>query len=542
MDILIAGAWPYANGPLHIGHLAALLPGDVLARYHRAKGDRVVYVSGSDCHGTPVSLRARQEGRPPRQVSDDFHHSFERDFARLGFSYDGYGQTSSAEHGQFVRDFHRRLYRSPYITEQVLPQAWCPACGSWLTDRYIAGNCPRCGQTARGDQCDACGRVSEPEELLSPRCTLCGGTPVFRRRRHLFLDLPALREPLDALLAGSPHWRKNAAAITRRYLGEGLRKRAVTRCLDWGVEVPREGYDDRRIYIWAENVLGYLSVSEAVCRRTGGDFSHLWDPGAADVRHYYLHGKDNVPFHTLILPALLLAEGGQWRLPDRVFSSEHLTLLGRKISTSQNWAVWAADACDRYPADTLRYFLLACGPEKQDADFRHLELAQRHNSDLAGAYGNFLHRTLAFLERYHGGKVPQGTPESNIVNTFNCLYDTIGGYIEAGEFRRALRSLFDAVRTANRYFDSREPWCTRETAPSAYEDTLSTCVQLAANLSNLLRPFLPFSSEKAAGWLGLNGRWEPQVVPGGHPLPPIEVLFARLDIPSAERLDAALLS
>ena len=525
-NILIGGAWPYANGSLHIGHIAGLLPGDVLARYYRAKGNSVYYVSGSDCHGTPVTIRAREEGRSPRAVSDGYHREFCEVFHKLGFSYDLYGKTSDSWHIDFVRDFHRQLYGSGYVSERTVPQAFCPACGKTLTDRLVTGICPRCGVRTRGDQCDGCGAVLEAEQLEDARCSVCGGSLTFPTSRQLYIELSRLEKELTAYREAHPWWRKNAAAFTSRYLDEGLRDRAITRDLDWGIPVPREGYEDKRIYIWAENILGYLSASKVVADRRGADFAQVWGDNA---RHYYVHGKDNIPFHTIILPALLLAHGGGWRLPDDIISSEHLTLEGRKISTSQNWAIWAKDIVDRYDPDALRYFFIANGPEKRDTDFSWREFVERSNSELLGAYGNFVNRTLAFLTKYAQSTVPVGALEVSVGNAISAVYGSAGQAIEDGRLKDALEGIFELVRWSNRYFDGNEPWRTRTANPESCRRTLFNCVQLAANLSILLAPFLPFSSGKVFSWLGLRTDWHPQFVPADYVLPPISVLFTRLD-------------
>ncbi len=275
-NILIAGAWPYANGSLHIGHVAGLLAGDVLARYHRAKGDRVCYVSGSDCHGTPVALRAKREGLTPWEVSDRFHEEFSRCFQWLGFGYDLYSKTSSEEHIRFVQEFHEKLYGSPYVYEKEVPQAYCEGCKSFLADRFVTGKCPVCGEAARGDQCDACGEVLEPEQLIEPVCAVCGERISFRNTRHLYIAISKLEKELKAYVESHENWRKNAVALSKRYIEEGLRDRALTRDLDWGIDVPRKGYEDKKIYIWAENVLGYLSLSRLVAKERGWDFKELW--------------------------------------------------------------------------------------------------------------------------------------------------------------------------------------------------------------------------------------------------------------------------
>lgn len=524
--ILVAGAWPYANGSLHIGHVAGLLPGDVLARYHRAKGDRVCYVSGSDCHGTPVAIRAKRENCSPREISDRYHEEFKACFDWLGFSYDLYSKTSSREHVRFVQRFHEKLYKSPYVYEKEVPQAYCEHCNSFLADRFVTGKCPVCKEAARGDQCDVCGEVLEPENLLEPVCALCGQNISFRSARHLYLAVSRLERELRAFVESHDNWRRNAIAVSRRYIEEGLRDRALTRDLDWGIDVPAEGYEGKKIYIWAENVLGYLSLGRLVCQERGWDFEELWGETA---RHYYVHGKDNIPFHTIILPALLLAHGQGWRLPDDIVSSEYLTLEGKKISTSLNYAIWVKDLAGRYEPDSLRYYLISNGAEKRDADFSWRGFIAGHNNELLGAWGNLVNRTLAFVQKYLDNRVPEGAPDQENQERIAALYETTGALIEKGRFKEAIDGIFALVRYSNRYFDEGRPWITRETDPARCRGTIYNCVQLIANLAVALEPFLPFSSGEARSWLGLDNTWRVKTVPAGLLLPPIRILFQRID-------------
>lgn len=524
-NILIGGAWPYANGSLHIGHIAALLPGDVLARYHRACRDQVYFVSGSDCHGTPVAIRAKKEGRTPREISDFYHEEFVQCFEKLGFSYDCYTKTSDDRHKKFVREFHTRLYQSSLVYEKEAPQAYCETCRSFLADRFVTGICPKCGKEARGDQCDDCGTVLEPENLLQPVCAVCGSPVTFRESRHLYIALSRLEKELRSLADNAFSWRKNAVAFTNRYIEEGLRDRALTRDLEWGIDVPLEGYEGKTIYIWAENVLGYLSASKCAADDRGADFKTLWGENA---KHYYVHGKDNIPFHTIILPALLIADGG-WHLPDQIVSSEYLTLEGRKISTSQNYAIWAKDIVDRYDPDSIRYFFLANGPEKKDADFSWREYVNSHNGELLGAYGNFVNRSLSFIKKYWNSVVPDGRTDAEISAKIENLYLTTGEFIEKGAFKDAVNKIFEFVRWANKYFDTETPWITRLSDETACRSTLYQCVQIIANLAVLLKPFLPFSSEKVCDWLHLDDQWQIHQVAGGYVLPEIQLLFERID-------------
>ena len=335
-----------------------------------------------------------------------------------------------------------------------------------------------------------------------------------------------MEKELKNLVNENTVWRKNAIAFTNRYISEGLRDRALTRDLDWGIDVPKEGYENKTIYIWAENVLGYLSASKVSADTRKDDFHALWGENA---RHYYVHGKDNIPFHSIILPALLIANGSGWHLPDRIVSSEYLTLEGQKISTSRNYAIWVKDLLKSYEPDSIRYYFLANGPEKKDADFSWREYVYSHNGELLGAYGNFINRSLSFINKYWDGIIPAGTDNIETNKKIDELFVTTGELIEKGAFKEAIGGIFDFVRAANKYFDTEQPWITRETNENACKNTLYQCVQIIANLAVLLYPFLPFSSEKVCRWLDINNKWERKSIPAGLCLPDIEILFQRID-------------
>ena len=532
-NILIGGAWPSVNGSLHIGHIAGLLPGDVLARYYRAKGDAVFYVSGSDCHGTPITIRAREEGSTPQEISERYHAENCRVFDALGFRFDLYGKTSAQWHLDFVRDFHEKMYSGGYVYEKTAPQAYCNVCQKALSDRQVVGSCPRCAADARGEQCDACDALLTPETLENPHCAQCGQAVDFAPSTHLYLALSRLAPQLRLLLNTRPHWRKNAVAFTKRYLDEGLPDRAITRDLPWGIDVPRAGFSQKKIYVWAENVLGYLSASAELAAQRGLPFCALWGRNA---RHYYVHGKDNIPFHTIMLPALLLAQGEGLRLPDDIISAEHLTLEGKRISTSRNWAVWAKDVAFQYNPDALRYFFLINGPEKRDTDFSWREFVTRNNSELLGAFGNFVNRTLAFIQKYQDGIAPNAAMDAAIQAEIDSAFAAVGEKIEAGEIKEALETAFALVRCANQYFDAQQPWKTRTSDPAACARTLYHCMQLTANLAALLAPFLPFACEKIRSWLGTELSWHRQTVAAGYELPELSLLFERLETPEDARI------
>ncbi|HBN82634.1 MAG TPA: methionine--tRNA ligase [Clostridiales bacterium] len=526
MNVLIGNAWPYANGSLHIGHIAALLPGDVLARYFRLKGDKVFFVSGSDCHGTPVTIRAKQENKTPQQISDYYHEEFQDCFHQLGFTYDLYKKTSDDKHKRFVTDFHKKLYEGGYVYEKSLPQAYCNQCKQFLPDRFVKGICPDCGKNARGDQCDACGSVLDPESLQHAQCSICENPPEFRSSNHLYLAVSRMAEQLDEYVEGHRDWRKNAYYMSKRYILEGLRDRSLTRDLDWGIDVPKSGFSRKKIYIWAENVLGYLSDCYTLCNQQGLIFEEFWN----SAKQYYVHGKDNIPFHTIILPSLLLGRSDvELKLPDEIISSEYLTLEGKKISTSGNWAIWAKDLLRGYHPDSIRYFLIGNGPEKKDTDFSWREFVNSHNGELLGAYGNLVNRSLVFIEKYFEGNVPDVSYNQTVVQSISDCYSHIGQLIEQGSFKDALGTVFSLVREANKYFDQEQPWITIKTDAQKCKETLNTCVQIIANLSILLDPFLPFSTQKIRSMLNMEEvKWQPVKI-SARKLGAIEILFERID-------------
>lgn len=532
--IFIGGAWPYANGSLHLGRLASLLPGDVLARYFRSKGEKVLYVSGSDCHGTPVSVQAIQEGVSPGDIADRYHREFVDCFKRLGFSYDLYTRTDQEFHHHVVQDLFLRLLGNGYLYKKTIFQTYCETDQRFLPDRYVEGNCPVCGNRARGDQCDFCSTLLDPADLSDKTCKICGNPPVERPTEHYYLALSQFQDVLTTYANHAQGWRENAVQLTRRYLEEGLQDRAATRDLTWGVDVPVEGFEDKKIYVWVEAVSGYLSASKQWAAETGGSWESFWLDGEENITAYYVHGKDNVPFHTLIWPALLLGAGGL-HVPDRIISCEYMTLEGKKFSTSRNWAVWVPEILKRYQPDSIRYFLIANGPEKRDTDFSWREFIHSHNGELLGAFGNFVNRALAFIDKSFGGRVPAGELSVDWKRTIEDLYLWSGVLIEGGQLKEAIELIFAYVRQANKYFDEQKPWAQIKENIEACGFTLHTCVQIIANLANVLQPFIPFSCEKIRRFLTLEQPvWSLISVPAGRQIKHLELLFERIDISRIE--------
>lgn len=536
-NVFIGGAWPYANGSLHLGRLASLLPGDVLARYYRAKGEQVLYVSGSDCHGTPVAVQAIQEGVAPRDIADRYHQEFVDCFERLGFTYDWYTRTDQSTHHRVVQELFQQLLEHGHLYPKTILQTYCEIDQRFLPDRYVEGTCPICGKRARGDQCDYCSTLLDPLDLLDKTCKLCGNSPVERPTEHYYLALSQFQAELSAYVKDHEQgWRDNAVQLTRRYLAEGLQDRAATRDLSWGVPVPIEGYEDKRIYVWIEAVSGYLSASKQWAEETGGSWESYWlkGEGEHDITAYYVHGKDNIPFHTLIWPAILLGSGG-YHLPDRIVACEYMTLEGKKFSTSRNWAVWVPDLLSRYEPDSIRYFLIANGPEKRDADFSWREFIHSHNGELLGAFGNFVNRTLAFIFKAFDGRVPEGILSKEWSSTLVQLYEQTGTCIEAGHLKEALELVFATIRQANKYFDEQKPWEQIKEDRVACGNTLYGCVQIIANLANLLQPFIPFSCDRIRTFLSLGQpEWTLMIVPAARELADVSLLFQRIDVKRIE--------
>ncbi|AIQ52289.1 methionine--tRNA ligase [Paenibacillus sp. FSL R7-0331] len=540
-NIFIGGAWPYANGSLHLGRLASILPGDILARYHRAKGDRVLYVSGSDCHGTPVAVQAAKEGVTPGDFAGRYHQEFTECFRRLGFTYDLYTRTDQPQHHKVVQELFVQLLDHGYLYKKSTLQCYCEQDQRFLPDRYVEGICPRCGQPARGDQCDYCSALLDPSDLLERVCKICGTPPVLRPTEHYYLALSKLQEELTAYAEAEHGWRDNAVRLTQRYLQEGLQDRAATRDLDWGVDVPADGFAGKKIYVWIEAVSGYLSASKQWALESGGSWEDFWLASREDstgeqpdICAYYVHGKDNVPFHSLIWPAILTGAGGL-HLPDRLLACEYMTLEGQKFSTSRNWAVWVPDILSRYQPDSVRYFLVANGPEKRDTDFSWREFIHSHNGELLGAFGNFVNRSLAFINKAFGGKVPGGETDPLWDNAINALYGDAGRLIEAGRFKDALELIFSGIRRANKYFDEQKPWIELKENPAACANTLYNCVQIIANLANLLNPFIPFSCDRIRSFLSLGQPgWHSISVPEGQTIQGLTLLFERIDLKQIE--------
>src|SRR6201990_902629 len=490
--ILTAPAWPYANGPPHIGHVSGFaLPSDMFSRYQRMAGNKVLMVSGTDEHGTPIQVQADKEGVGVRELADRYNGVIGKDLANLGMSYDLFTRTTTRNHYAVVQEMFLTLLENGYIFSKTTLGAISPSTGRTLPDRYIEGTCPICGYpSARGDQCDNCGNQLDPADLINPRSKINGETPVFRETEHYFLDLPAFAEVLGSWLqAKAGHWRPNVLKFSLNLLDD-LQPRAITRDLDWGVPVPLDGWRDRndkKIYVWFDAVIGYLSASIEWARRSGDPdaWRAWWNDEGAEA--YYFMGKDNIVFHSEIWPAMLLGYDGQGArggapgplgrldLPSEVVSSEFLTMEGKKFSSSRHVVIYVRDFLDRYDVDALRYYVAVAGPENQDTDFTWSEFVRRNNDELVATWGNLVNRSVSFAARNIGeipaaGELTDG--DRAIMERSRAAFDAVGDHLSHSRFKFAINDAMRAVGEANKYFSEQAPWKLRESDPERMRTVL----------------------------------------------------------------------
>jgi len=536
--IFIGVAWPYADGPLHLGHIAgAYLPPDIFARYHRLKGNEVLMVSGSDQHGTPITIKAEREGKKPSQIASQYHQQFLDSWQKLGISFDLFTSTGTANHAEVARHIFLTLLDKGYIYKATISQAFCSRCQRFLSDRYIEGTCPYCHSFgARGDQCDDCGKPINPAELIDPRCRLCGSTPQFRDSEHFFLKLSAFRDRLLDWVKQQTHWRQNVLNFTVSYLEGGLKDRAITRDIDWGIPVPIAGVEGKCLYVWFEAVIGYLSAAKEWAKSRGDEeeWRSFWQ---GEVKSYYFVGKDNIVFHTIIWPVMLMGYGGL-NLPYDVPANEFLTIEGKKLSTSRGWAIWLPDYLSRYDPDPLRYVLSVGMPETNDADFSWREFVRRNNDELVATYGNLVHRVLTFTYRSFNGCVPTAgeldSHSQSLIDKANNTLNTVGDFLYHCHFKLAIKSAMLLAQETNRYLDEKSPWKTIKQDRQKSATALYVAISVLSCLRTVLYPFLPFSSQKLHEFLGFEGRveddgWQLRFPSPGQRLLPPEPLFYKLD-------------
>jgi methionyl-tRNA synthetase len=513
------------------------LPADIFARYHRMKGNEVLMVSGSDQHGTPVTIKAEAEGITPHQVVDKYHQEFLDTWQRFGITFDLFTTTGTANHAQTSQDFFLKLLEKDYIYKDTVSQAFCEKCQRFLPDRYVEGTCPNCkSPNARGDQCEACGKPLNAPELIGAHCRICGSAPVYRDSEHFFLKLTAFNEPLLNWIKEQNSWRLNVTNFTTRYLEDGLRDRAITRDIEWGIPVPVKGYEQKRLYVWFEAVIGYLSATKEWAASTG-DPEKWRDFWQKDCHSYYFIGKDNIAFHTIIWPAMLMGYGGL-SLPFDVPANEFLSIEGKKVSTSRNWAVWMPDYLDNYAPDPLRYLLSANMPENNDMDFSWREYVRRNNDELVATYGNLAHRVLTLTYRNFDGKVPAPVKldETDLLMAASCkeVFEEVDDSLYRCQFKQALNKAMALAHEANRYLDGKAPWKAIKTDRQSAANSLYTAIGAISALKTMLYPFLPFSSQKLHEYLGFEGKienskWEVCIPEPGQKLVEPKALFTKLD-------------
>ena len=499
-NVVIGNAWPYANSSLHLGHIAGLISGEILARYHRLNGDRVMFVSGSDCHGTPITERARKEGISPDEIASHYDNEFRELFEKLNFSYDLFSATKTDYHKEHVKVLFRKLYENGYIYEKIEPQCFCEKCNKFLADREVVLTCPECGEETKGDQCDKCLHVPTSEELIGGNCIVCGSKTVKKDNKILYLKLPAFQKQIEEHTKEvNSGWRVNARNETDKYLKQGLVERAVSRDLTWGVEIPVRGYDDKRMYVWIEAVLGYITDTMRVCEERGWNWEDFWKEGHNN-KIYMCHGKDNIVFHSIILNALLLGQKENYHLVDTIVSTEYLNYNDQKFSKSKKIGMTALEALEIYPVDSLRYHLVSNGPEKKDTNFSPDDFVSTHNGELLNKFGNLVNRTLKFKNL---DKIEATNIDSEIKDRIESIYAEVGGLIEKLEFREATSRIMGLVEMANKYYDSREPWKQRNEDVASFNETMFTCANIIANLSNLFEPIMPGTCKKIREYLDL---------------------------------------
>ncbi|OGO45872.1 MAG: methionine--tRNA ligase [Chloroflexi bacterium RBG_16_64_32] len=555
-NILVCVAWPYANGSLHTGQIVgAYLPADIFARYHRAVGNRVLMVSGSDMHGTPITVRAEEENRTPAEVADEFHREFLDDWDRLGIAWELYTTTSTDNHARTVQDIFLRLLEKGDIYKDNMKLPYCAQEKRFLLDRYVEGTCPSCGhKAARGDQCDNCGNVLDPVDLLDRRCKFDGTTPEIRDSEHFMLRLSAYNDKLkDWLSSDKEHWRKNVLNFSLGLLAQGLKDRAITRDLEWGIPIPLPGYEGKRIYVWFENVIGYLSAAKEWAQRCGEPerWRDFWQ--APEGKSYYFIGKDNIFFHALSWPAELLAyseaTGETFNLPYDVPANQYQTVRGCKASTSLKRAVWIPDYLSRHDPDPLRYYLSVNMPETSDADFSWDDFVRRNNDELVATWGNLVNRVLTFTYHNFGAAVPSpgeltAADRALLSRTEEAIART-GENIGLCRFRAGLESAMTVAREANRYVEGNAPWNLIKGNRERCATVINTAIGAISGLKIALYPYLPFTCQRLHAFLGGEGAvaaagWQFVRPQPGQSLPEPEPLFKKLDPSIVEEEEARL--
>ena len=539
----ITAALPYANGGVHIGHLAGVyVPADIYARYLRLKKEEVVFIGGSDEHGVPITLRAKKEGITPQDVCDRYHKIIKESFKEFGISFDIYSRTTSSTHNQMASDFFKKLYNDGKLIEKETEQYYDEEAHQFLADRYIMGTCPHCGNpNAYGDQCEKCGSDLSPMELKDPHSTISGSKPVIRKTKNWYLPLNEYQDWLKKwILKEHKEWRPNVYGQCKSWLDMDLQPRAMTRDLDWGIPVPVKGAEGKVLYVWFDAPIGYISNTKELCEKEPERFGN-WEKWWKDPETRLVHfiGKDNIVFHCIIFPTMLKAHGG-YILPDNVPANEFLNLEDNKISTSRNWAVWLDEYLRDFPGkqDVLRYVLTANAPETKDNNFTWKDFQERNNSELVAIYGNFVNRALQLTKKYWGGVVPEcgalQEVDRKAIEEFKDVKDKMEALLDVFKFREAQKEAMNLARIGNKYITECEPWKVWKTDPKRVETILYISLQLVANLSIAFEPFLPFSSKKLRDMIGLQDYdWSQlgstNLLTAGHQLNEPQLLFEKIE-------------
>jgi methionyl-tRNA synthetase len=538
---LITTALPYANGPIHIGHLAGVyIPADIYCRYLRAKGEEVLFIGGSDEHGVPITITARKENTTPQAIVDRYHEIIRKAFEELGISFDIYSRTSKPIHHETASVFFTKLYQNGKLIKKISDQYYDEEVGEFLADRYIIGTCPHCGnENAYGDQCEACGSSLNATDLINPKSSLSGNVPVLKKTEHWYLPLDQYEDWLkEWILEGHKEdWKVNVYGQCKSWIEQGLQPRAVTRDLNWGVKVPLKEAAGKVLYVWFDAPIGYISATKEWCEKNSQNYEKWWKDN--DTRLLHFIGKDNIVFHCIIFPAMLKAEGS-FILPENVPANEFLNLENRKISTSKNWAVWLHEYLLTFKdkQDVLRYTLTTIAPETKDADFTWSDFQAKNNNELLAIFGNFVNRTVVLIHKYYDGIVPESgeftTDESEIIAKIAEFPNTIGDSIEKFRFREALSEFMNLARLGNKYLTDTEPWKAVKTDPERVKTILHLSIQICACLSVLAAPFLPFTSEKLQKILNINDQdWNKggkiDLLKAGTKINPPEYLFEKIE-------------
>jgi len=505
--IYIGVAWPYANGSLHLGHIAGCyLPADIFGRYNRMKGNDVLMVSGSDEHGTPITITAEKEKTTPQAIVDRYNKEHTENMKQFGISFDLFTRTTTKNHEEVVQDIFSTLYKKEYVVKKSVEAYYCKKCNRFLPDRYIEGTCPFCGnKKARGDQCDECGKILDPQELENVKCKICGTNPEIKTSDHLFLVLSKFESKLITWMKNKKHWKSSVLKFTNNWLKEGLHDRAITRDMTWGINVPVEGFEDKRIYVWFDAVTGYLSASKEWAQIIGepSKWEEWWKN--KDAKHYYFLAKDNIPFHSLIWPSMLMGYDNSLDLPYDIPANEYLRLQGEQFSKSRGLAIWVPDILEKFDADAVRYYLSINMPENKDTNWMWDDFVAKNNDELVGTYGNFIHRVVTFTQKNFGEIPPPGKLDDldkKAIKKIKEISVEVSKEIEKCNFKKGLRAAMSLAQFGNFYFDQNQPWNLIKTDRKKCATVLHICLKIVNGLAVIMAPYMPFSSDKIWHILG----------------------------------------